>query len=188
MILTDRDIKTRVKTDLGIEPFEASCVQPSSYDLHLMSEVLVFDNYQASEIDVRQKIDVTRKVNIEDSGFVVHPGEFILGSTTEKFKIPLDLAGKLEGKSSLGRLGLLIHATAGFVDPGFEGQLTFEITNVSRLPIRIYGGMKVAQICFLTMSGVVEIGYGDKRLGSKYGGQLGPTPSMGYLNFVKDES
>jgi dCTP deaminase len=188
MILADRDLRNRIQQDLVITPFDETCIQPSSYDLHLMDEVLVFDNYQASEIDVRKKIDVTRMVKIEENGFVVHPGEFILGSTTEKFKIPLDLAGKLEGKSSLGRLGLLIHATAGFVDPGFEGQLTFEITNVSRLPIRIYGGMKVAQICFLTMSSAVEIGYGDKRLGSKYGGQTGPTASMGYLNFEKDES
>lgn len=184
MILSDRDLKKIIKEKkLIISPFNENCIQPSSIDLHLVKEVLVFDNYAVSEIDVREKIDVTRKVLIEESGFVLHPGEFILGSTTEYFELPLDLAGKLEGKSSLGRLGLLVHATAGFVDPGFKGNLTFEIANISRIPIRLYADMKIAQICFLQMSSEVETGYGDKKLGSKYSGQKGPTASMGYLNF-----
>lgn len=183
MVLTDRDIKERTKTDLGIEPFDYSCVQPSSYDLHLMNEVLVFDNYQAAEIDVRQKIDVTRRVEIPQDGFVLHPGEFILGSTVETLKIPNNLAAILEGKSSLGRIGLVVHATAGFVDPGYEGQLTFDMFNISRLPIRIYEGMKIAQLVFMEMKGEVETAYGDSRLGSKYKGQKGPTASKGYLNF-----
>jgi len=147
--------------------------------------VLVFDNYQASEIDVRQKVDVTRKVVIPEEGFVLHPGEFILGSTSEYFELPGNLAGKLEGKSSLGRLGLVVHATAGFIDPGFKGEITYEITNISRLPIRIYADMKIAQICFLKMSSEVENLYGSAKLGSKYSGQRGPTPSMGYKNFDK---
>ncbi len=188
MILSDRDIKKAIEEKkVIIDPFEVSCVQPSSYDLHLQNKVLVFDNYAASVIDVREKQDVSRLVKIGDEGFVIHPGEFILGSTTENFRIPNDLAGKLEGKSSLGRLGLIVHATAGFVDPGFEGQLTFEITNISRLPIRLYGNMKIAQICFLKMSSEVENPYGSSKLKSKYKGQQGPTASMGYLNYQREE-
>ncbi len=186
MILSDKDLKQVIKNkELIIEPFDVNCVQPSSIDLHLHKDVLVFDNYQASEIDVRKKVDVTRKVTIPETGFVLHPGEFILGSTTEYFEIPGNLAGKLEGKSSLGRLGLIVHATAGFIDPGFKGELTYEITNVSRLPIRIYADMKVSQICFIKMSSEVETLYGSSKLGSKYSGQKGPTSSMGYKNFKK---
>ena len=184
MILSDRDFKRAVKAGkLAIEPFDEKCVQPSSYDLHLHPDLLVFDNYAASEIDVRKKVDVSRVVRIEEEGFVLHPGEFVLGSTVEWFKVPHDLAGKLEGKSSLGRLGLLVHATAGFVDAGFEGQLTFEIANISRIPIRMYAEMKIAQICFYQMSSSVEVPYGSKKLGSKYFGQKGPTASKGYLNY-----
>ncbi|MGI5840690.1 MAG: dCTP deaminase [Patescibacteria group bacterium] len=188
MILSDKDIKKAIESKrILIDPFEPECVQPSSYDLHLQNKVLVFDNYAASVIDVRERQDVSRIVEIGKEGFVIHPGEFILGSTTEIFAIPKDLAGKLEGKSSLGRLGLIVHATAGFVDPGFEGQLTFEITNISRLPIRLYGGMKIAQICFLQMSSEVDNPYGSEVLGSKYKGQRGPTASMGYLNFKEEK-
>jgi len=184
MILSDGDIKKALRDrKLVIEPFDEGCVQPSSYDLKLANEVRVFDNHKAGEIDVRKKQDVSRKIEISGEGFVLHPGEFILGSTVEGFKIPTDLAGKLEGKSSLARLGLVIHATAGYVDPGFEGQLTFEISNISRLPIRLYGGMKVAQICFVKMSSPAQIPYGSKKLGSKYFGQKGPTASKVYLNF-----
>lgn len=184
MILSDRDLKQAIKSKkLVIEPFDKKCVQPSSIDLHLHKDVLVFDNYQAAEIDVRKKVDVTRKVEIPETGFVLHPGEFILGSTTEYLELPGDLAGKLEGKSSLGRLGLIVHATAGFIDPGWKGELTYEITNVSRLPIRIYANMKVSQICFFQMSSEVENLYGSEKLGSKYSGQKGPTASMGYKNF-----
>ncbi|MFA4826720.1 MAG: dCTP deaminase [Candidatus Shapirobacteria bacterium] len=186
MILSDRDLKQAVQSKkLVIEPYDSECLQPSSYDLHLYPEVLVFDNFAAAEIDVRKKVDVSRRIKIKDEGFVLHPGEFILGSTTEWFSVPHDLAGKLEGKSSLGRLGLLVHATAGFVDAGFQGQLTFEIANISRIPIRIYADMKVAQICFYQMSSPVEVPYGSKKLKSKYFGQKGPTESKEYLNFNK---
>lgn len=178
MILSDRDIKKAIREKkLGIEPFDEGCVQPSSYDLKLESQVRMFDNHKAGEIDVRKRQDVSRRVKVGKEGFVLHPGEFILGSTVESFRIPANLAAKLEGKSSLARLGLVIHATAGYVDPGFEGQLTFEMSNISRLPIRLYGGMKVAQICFVMMSSPAEILYGDKKLGSKYFGQKGPTAS-----------
>lgn len=184
MILADLDIKEAIKAGkIVIKPYDEKCVQPSTYDLHLENRLLVFDNYETGEIDVKKKVDVSRVVEIKDEGFVLHPGEFILGSTLEYIEMPKDIAGKLEGKSSLGRLGLIIHATAGYVDPGFKGQLTFEISNISRLPIRIYGGMKAAQICFMKMTREVEIPYGDERLGSKYFGQSGPTASMVYKNF-----
>jgi len=188
MILSDRDIKKAVRDKkLVIEPFDEGGVQPSSYDLKLEGRVLVFDNHKAGEIDVRQRQDVSREVRVGKEGFVLHPGEFILGSTMESFKIPVDLAAKLEGKSSLARLGLVIHATAGYVDPGFEGQLTFEMSNISRLPIRLYGGMKVAQICFVMMSSPAQTPYGSKKLRSKYFGQKGPTASKVYLNFSGEE-
>ena len=187
MILADRDIKEAVKEGrIVIKPYEEKCVQPSTYDLHLEDRLLVFDNYEAGEIDVKKRVDVSRMVKIKDEGFVLHPGEFILGSTLEYIELPRNLAGQLEGKSSLGRLGLIIHATAGYVDPGWKGQLTVEMSNISRLPIRIYGGMKAAQICFMKMTREVEIPYGDKRLGSKYFGQKGPTVSKVYQNFGKD--
>lgn len=187
MILSDRDIRKAIRSKkLVIEPFEGECVQPSSYDLKLAGRVRVFDNHKAGEIDVRNKQDISRMVKINGEGFVLHPGEFILGSTVENFVIPRDLAGKLEGKSSLARLGLVIHATAGYVDPGFEGQLTFEMSNISRSPIRLYAEMKVAQICFMMMSSPVEVPYGDKKLGSKYFGQKGPTASKIYLDFRKN--
>lgn len=188
MILSDGDIKQVISSGkLGIDPFDEECVQPSSVDLHLLDEVLVFDSHKAAVVDVRSKVNVTRKVRIEESGFVLHPSEFILGSTFESFKIPASLAAKLEGKSSLGRLGLVIHATAGFVDPGFEGQLTFEISNVSRLPILLYPKMKIAQICFIKMSSPAQLPYGSKGLGSKYSGQKGPTASKVYLNYIDDK-
>jgi dCTP deaminase len=187
MILSDGDIKKAIRSGkLKIEPFDESCIQPSSYDLKLASQVRVFDNHKAGEIDVRNRQDISRIVKINGGGFVLHPGEFILGSTVESFSVPNDLAGKLEGKSSLARLGLVIHATAGYVDPGFRGQLTFEMSNISRLPIRMYGEMKVAQICFVMMSSPAEVPYGDKRLGSKYFGQKGPTASKIYLNFPQN--
>lgn len=184
MILSDRDIERAIKEKrIVIKPFDGRCVQPSTYDLHLLGEVLVFDNYTVSEIDVRSRVDVSRRVKISKDGFVLHPREFILGSTREWFKIPADICAKLEGKSSLGRLGLIIHATAGYIDPGFEGQLTFEISNISRVPIRMYAGMEIGQICFLKMSGPAKNLYGSKKLRSKYQGQTGPTASRVYPGY-----
>ncbi len=188
MILSDQDIVQAVQgRGLVIKPFDRRSVQPSSYDVHLADKLLIFDNHFHGEVDIRKKITASHLLKIDEQrGFVIHPHEFILGSTVETFRIPADLAAKLEGKSSLGRLGLIIHATAGYVDPGFEGQLTFEMSNISRVPIRIYPRIKVAQICFFHMSSPAQILYGDKRLGSKYGGQKGPTASRIYLDFQDD--
>lgn len=186
MILSDKDILKKIKEGkIKIEPFDKKFVQPSTVDLHLASEVRVFDNWQTGVVDVREKVDVSRVVKITKEGFIVHPGEFLLGATVEKITLPADIAAKLEGRSSLGRLGLVIHATAGYVDPGFSGWLTFELSNLSRLPIRIYGGMKIAQICFFQMSSEVLRPYGTKGLGSKYQGQKGPTASRVWLDFKK---
>ncbi len=184
MILSDRDIKKLVaQKRLVIKPYDPNCVQPSTYNLHFSNRVRVFDTHKASIVDIKEKIDISRLVTVEKEGFILHPNEFILGSTVEYFKIPKSLAAKLEGRSSLGRLGLIIHATAGYVDPGFSGHLTFEISNISRLPIKLYPFMKIAQICFFKMSSPVAIPYGDKRLKSKYMNQKGPTASRIYLEF-----
>ena len=184
MILSDGDIAKRImKGDLGIDPFYPDLLQPSSVNICLSDEIRVFDNWLLGEIDVKQKIDPTRLIKIDKKGFVVHPGEFILGSTVQKITVPNDIAGRIEGRSSLGRLGLIIHATAGFIDPGFSGWLTFEISNISRLPIRLYAGMKISQICFFEMSSPVLRPYGSKGLNSKYQGQNGPTASKYHQEF-----
>ena len=170
---------------IGIDPFDEGLVQPSSYDMRLLDKVRVFDNYETTVIDVREREDVSRVVEIGEKGFVLHPGDFILGSSIEVFKFSNCVVGQLNGKSSLGRLGLIVHATAGFFDPGFEGQVTFEIVNLSRLPIRIYAGMKIAQFAFFETKSPVERPYGSKGLGSKYKGQMGPTASKMYKNYEK---
>jgi len=187
MILSDKDILEKIQEgDLKIEPFDPSCVQPSTVDLHLSPEVRVFNNWEIGVVDLKQKNDSSRSVRIEPQGFIIHPGEFLLGATTEKISLPDDIAAKLEGRSSLGRLGLIIHATAGYVDPGFSGWLTFEISNISRLPIRAYPEMKIAQICFFRMSTKVLRPYGSKGLKSKYQGQKGPTPSKFWMDFQEE--
>jgi dCTP deaminase len=188
MILSDRDIKEWInKKGLVIRPFVKKNLQPSTYDLLLSDKIRVFDNYKEGLIDVRSQVDVTRVVKVGKDGFVVHPGEFVLGSTKEYFEIPGTLCGKLEGRSSLGRLGLVIHATAGYVDPGFKGWLTFEISNLSRLPIKIYKEMRVAQICFLRMNSVPERLYGESLNGNKYQGQKGPTASRFWKDYEKKD-
>jgi len=184
MILADKDILKRIKKgEIKIVPFDKNCVQPSTVDLHLADQVRVFDNWQTGVVDVREKAETSRIVKINKKGFIIHPGEFLLGATIEKIGVPDDIAAKLEGRSSLGRLGLVIHATAGYVDPGFSGWLTFELSNLSRLPIRIYAGMKIAQICFFQMSSRVLHPYGSKKLGSKYQNQKGPTASRAWMDF-----
>lgn len=186
MILSDRDILNRIKGgDLKIEPFYSRAVQPSTVDLRLDDKIRVFDNWEVEMVDVKKKDDPSRVVKVEKSGFVVHPGEFLLGATQEKITLPDNLAAKLEGRSSIGRLGLIIHATAGYVDPGFSGWLTFEISNISRLPIKIYPGMKIAQLCFFQMSSPVRHLYGSKQTNNKYQGQKGPTSSRVYLDFKR---
>ena len=192
MILSDRTI--REELDAGriiIDPLGDDCIQPSSVDLHVDRYFRVFRNHTMGYIDVKQDLEeLTELVEIgEDDVFILHPGEFVLGSTSERVALPDDLVARLEGKSSLGRLGLLIHSTAGFVDPGFSGNLTLELSNVANLPITIYEGMPIGQLSFMRMDGPVEVPYGAKDKGSKYQGQGEPTPSRYYLNFqASDEA
>jgi dCTP deaminase len=186
MILSDRDIRAALKAgEIGIEPFDDTDVQPSSVDLHVDRFFRTFHNARHPYIDVKRPMDdLTELVEVEeDEAFILHPGEFVLGSTREYVRLPDDLVARLEGKSSLGRLGLLIHSTAGYVDPGFEGHLTLELSNVANLPITIYPGMKIGQISFFRLSSAAERPYGSGGIGSKYQGQRGPTPSRYFENF-----
>ena len=186
MILSDRDIKAAIRDGrIGIEPFKDEDVQPSSIDLHVDRHYLVFHNHKYPLIDVKQPLeDLTEPVETPgDEAFILHPGEFVLGSTLEYVRLPNDLVARLEGKSSLGRLGLLIHSTAGYVDPGFEGHLTLELSNVANLPITIYPEMKIGQISFFQLTSEAENPYGSRKVGSKYQGQRGPTASRYFENF-----
>lgn len=186
MILSDHSIREEVAAGrIVIDPFDDSCVQPSSVDLRVDRYFRVFRNHSQRVIDVKEdQEELTELVEvIEDAALILHPGEFVLGSTQERVGLPEDLVGRLEGKSSLGRLGLLIHTTAGFVDPGFNGYLTLELSNVANLPITVYPGMKIGQISFLRMTTAADAPYGTSVLGSKYQGQRGPTPSRYFENF-----
>jgi len=188
VVLSDRTIRQEIESGrIVIDPFEASNVQPSSVDVRVDRQFRVFHNARYPFIDVRQPMDgLTELVEISDEEpFILHPGEFVLGQTLERVTLPDDLVARLEGKSSLGRLGLLIHSTAGFVDSGFSGNLTLELSNVANLPITIYHGMPIGQISFMRMDGPVERPYGSGEAGSKYQGQAEPTPSRFYLNFNK---
>jgi len=188
MILSDRTI--REELDAGrivIDPLDLTCIQPSSVDLHIDRYFRVFRNHTLGFIDVKQNLeDLTELVEIgEDDAFILHPGEFVLGSTLERVSLPIDLVARLEGKSSLGRLGLLIHSTAGFVDAGWDGQLTLELSNVANLPITLYPGMKIGQISFIRMTTPADVPYGSAAVGSKYQGQVGPRPSRYWENFIE---
>lgn len=186
MLLSDRDIRSNVASgELGIEPFDPALVQPSSVDVRLDRYFRVFNNSKYTHIDPKEEMeDLTSLVEVpEGDSFVLHPGEFVLASTLECFRLPTHLAGRLEGKSSLGRLGLLTHSTAGFIDPGFNGYITLELSNVANLPIVLYPSMKVGQLALFSMSSPAEVPYGSSSLGSKYQNQRGPTPSKAYLNF-----
>lgn len=190
MILSDRDLRALIESgSLVIDPFDPNSVQPSSIDLRVGSQFRVFANSRYPFIDVREPMEgLTELVEAtEDEPFILHPGEFVLGSTLERVGLPHDKVGRLEGKSSLGRLGLLIHSTAGFVDAGFDGYLTLELSNVANLPITLYPGMKIGQLCLFDMSSPAERPYGSVELGSKYHGQVGPTPSRYFENF-EDEA
>ena len=189
MILSDVDIRKEIAAGrIQIDPFDDACVQPSSVDLHVDSQFRVFANSRYPYIDVRTPMpDLTELVEVSgDDPFILHPGEFVLGSTRERVRIPDDLVARLEGKSSLGRLGLLIHSTAGYVDPGWDGYLTLELSNVANLPITIYSGMKIGQISFFRLSSPAERPYGSKETGSKYQGQRGPTASRFFEEFRGD--
>jgi dCTP deaminase len=189
VILSDVSIREELAAGrILIDPLDERCVQPSSVDLHVDAYFRVFRNDTTPYIDPKEpQEDLTELVEIKPEGaFILHPGEFVLGSTLERVKLPDDLVARLEGKSSLGRLGLLIHSTAGFVDAGWDGHLTLELSNVANLPIAIYPGMKIGQISFLRMTTPAEHAYGSNEAGSKYQGQRGPTPSRYYLNFRDD--
>jgi dCTP deaminase len=186
VILSDRSLREELESGrIVIEPFDDRAVQPSSIDVHIDGYFRVFRNDTTPFIDPKEsQEDLTELVEVvEPRAFILHPGEFVLGSTLERVKVPDDLVARLEGKSSLGRLGLLIHSTAGFVDAGWDGHLTLELSNVANLPIAIYPGMKIGQISFMRMTTPAEFPYGSAEAGSKYHGQRGPTPSRYYLNF-----
>jgi dCTP deaminase len=186
VILSDRTIRQELAAGrIVIDPLDERCIQPSSVDLSLDRYFRVFRNHTLGHIDVKENLeDLTELVEVgEDDPFILHPGEFVLGSTAERVAIPGDLVGRIEGKSSLGRLGLLIHTTAGFVDAGWDGQLTLEFSNVANLPITLYPGMKIGQISFIRMTTEADNPYGTGPLGSKYQGQRGPRPSRYWENF-----
>ena len=189
VILSDHSIREELAAGrIVIDPFDESDLQPSSVDVRLDRFFRVFLNHNTRVIDVKEpQEDLTQLVEIEaDKAFILHPGEFVLGSTNEVVGIPNDLVGRLEGKSSLGRLGLLIHSTAGYIDAGFEGHITLELSNAATLPITLYPGMKIGQISFLRMTTPADNPYGSAINGSKYKGQRGPTASKYYLNYEKE--
>ncbi|HEY1134369.1 MAG TPA: dCTP deaminase [Nocardioides sp.] len=186
MLLSDRDIKAEIDAGrVSLDPYAPEMVQPSSVDVRLDKFFRVFDNHLHAYIDpAEDQADLTREVETTgEEPFILHPGEFVLGSTFEVVGLPDDVAARLEGKSSLGRLGLLTHSTAGFIDPGFSGHVTLELANVANLPIKLWPGMKIGQLCFFRLSSSAEHPYGSERYGSRYQGQRGPTPSRSYLNF-----
>jgi dCTP deaminase len=187
MVLSDRTIRRFIDEGrIEIDPFEEELVQPSSVDVRVDRLFRVFHNARYPYIDVKQPMDdLTELVEVnDDDPFILHPGEFVLGSTLERIRLPDDLVARLEGKSSLGRLGLLIHSTAGFIDPGWDGHVTLELSNVANLPITIYYGMRIGQLSFVQLSEPAETPYGADALGSKYQGQAGPTPSRYWRNFA----
>jgi dCTP deaminase len=188
-VLSDRDIRTSLEAgQIVVRPYDPVDLQPSSVDLHLDRSFRVFRNNRYAFIDVRKpQPDLTELVTVEnDEPFVLHPGEFVLGQTLEWVELPVDIVARLEGRSSLGRIGLLIHSTAGYVDPGWKGNLTLELSNVANLPIALYFGMKIGQISFELMSSPVDRPYGSPSLGSKYQGQSEPTASAFHRDFSAD--
>lgn len=186
MLLSDRDIKAEISAGrVKVEPFDGAMIQPSSVDVRLDRFFRVFENHKYSVIDPSiEQSDLTREVAVEgNEEFILHPGEFVLASTYEVITLPDDIAGRLEGKSSLGRLGLLTHSTAGFIDPGFSGHITLELSNVANLPVKLFPGMKIGQLCLIKLSSPAENPYGSALYGSRYQGQRGPTASKSWLNF-----
>jgi dCTP deaminase len=191
VLLSDRDLRAELDAGrLEVDPFDPAMLQPSSIDVRLDRFFRVFDNTKYTHIDpARQQDELTSLVEQEgEDPFVLHPGEFVLGSTFEAVALPVNLAGRLEGKSSLGRLGLLTHSTAGFIDPGFAGHITLELSNVANLPITLWPGMKIGQLCLFRLTSDAEHPYGSAAAGSRYQGQRGPTPSRAYLNFHRADT
>ena len=192
MILSDRSLREQLDAGrIVIDPLDDSLIQPSSVDVRISNLFRVFRNHSAGVIDVKQDMTGLTELiempcdedGVGDEPFMLHPGEFVLGSTLERIAVPNDLVGRVEGKSSLGRLGLLIHSTAGFIDAGFDGHITLELANVASLPITLYPGMKIGQISFMEMTSPADLPYGQGAKGSKYQGQAGPTPSRYFENF-----
>jgi len=190
VLLSDRDILAEIDAKrVALEPFDPAMVQPSSIDVRLDRLFRVFENHRYPHIDpAEDQPDLTRQVEpAGDEPFILHPGEFVLGSTYEVVTLPDDVAARLEGKSSLGRLGLLTHSTAGFIDPGFSGHVTLELSNAATLPIKLWPGMKIGQLCFFRLSSPSENPYGSAKYGSRYQGQRGPTPSRSHQNFHRTQ-
>jgi dCTP deaminase len=188
VLLSDRDIRREIDAGrVQLDPYDAGMIQPSSVDLRLDRYFRVFQNHRYSHIDPAEaQEELTVQVEPDgDEPFVLHPGEFVLGSTLEQVTLPDDLAGRLEGKSSLGRLGLLTHSTAGFIDPGFTGHVTLELSNVANLPIKLWPGMKVGQLCLFRLESPAEHPYGSEVYGSRYQGQRGPTASRSWRDFSR---
>jgi dCTP deaminase len=190
VLLSDRDIKAQLDAErIGLDPLDLQMVQPSSVDVRLDRYFRLFDNHKYPFIDPAQdQPDLTHLVEVDpDEAFILHPGEFVLGSTFERVTLPDDVAARLEGKSSLGRLGLLTHSTAGFIDPGFSGHVTLELSNVATLPIKLWPGMKIGQLCFFQLSSAAENAYGSGPYGNRYQGQRGPTASRSFQSFHRTD-
>jgi dCTP deaminase len=190
VLLSDRDIRAEIHAGrVVVTPYDKEMVQPSSIDVRLDRLFRVFENHRYPHIDpAEEQPDLTRLVEpTGDEPFILHPGEFVLASTYEVITLPEDVAGRLEGKSSLGRLGLLTHSTAGFIDPGFSGHVTLELSNVATLPIKLWPGMKIGQLCLFRLSSSAEHPYGSAVYGSRYQGQRGPTPSRSFQNFHRTD-
>jgi dCTP deaminase len=188
--MSDRDIRASIEAGLiGLDPLEMGLLQPSSIDVRLDRFFRLFDNHKYAFIDPSEQQDeLTRLIEVDPTEpFILHPGEFVLGSTYEFVTLPDDVAARLEGKSSLGRLGLLTHSTAGFVDPGFRGHVTLELSNVATLPIKLWPGMKIGQLCFFKLTSPSEHPYGSEKYSSRYQGQRGPTASRSYKNFYRTD-
>jgi dCTP deaminase len=186
VLLSDRDIRTQLDAGrVTLEPYDVEMIQPASIDVRLDKYFRLFDNHRYPVIDPAQdQPDLTRLVDVgPDDPLVLHPGEFVLGATYERVTLPDDIAARLEGKSSLGRLGLLTHSTAGFIDPGFTGHVTLELSNTATMPIMLWPGMKIGQLCFFQLSSAAERPYGSGATGSRYQGQRGPTASRSHVNF-----
>lgn len=190
MLLSDRDIRLTIDAgEIELDPWDPAMVQPSSVDVRLDKFFRVFENHRYPSIDpAAEQPELTRLIEVADGEpFVLHPGEFVLGSTFEQITLGAGVAARLEGKSSLGRLGLLTHSTAGFIDPGFSGHVTLELSNMATLPIKLWPGMKIGQFCFFQLSSPAEHPYGSAAYGSRYQGQRGPTPSRSHLNFHRTQ-
>ncbi len=190
MLLSDKDIRSDIESGrVGVDPYEPKMIQPSSIDVRLDKFFRVFENHKYEVIDPsKEQPELTREIEVgNDEHFILHPGEFVLASTYEVVTLPDDIAARLEGKSSLGRLGLLTHSTAGFIDPGFSGHITLELSNVANLPVKLFPGMKIGQLCLVKLSSAAENPYGSAIYGSRYQGQRGPTASRSWLNFHKSD-